>query len=216
MINALIEGVVMGITLAFLIGPSFISLIQTSIYRGFYAGIQFSVGVALSDATLIALSYLGALQFLGAEHNQLRFGIIGGVIVVGFGIVTFTRRHTISSSPPIPKGLQMKTDRFFSSRFFRYVSKGYFMNIFNPFLLIFWLGVMSLVSTKYGIPSKEILMFFTGTLSAVFLTDLFKCFLAQRIKKHLNIKVLTWINRIVGVVMVGFGLALIIRVVFFI
>jgi threonine/homoserine/homoserine lactone efflux protein len=216
MISALIEGLVMGVTLAFLVGPSFISLIQTSIHRGFYSGMQFAVGIALSDLTLIALSYIGALQFLGAEHNQLRMGIIGGIIVIGFGIVTFTRRHTISSSPQVTLEMQRKTDRFFSGRFFRYVSKGYFMNIFNPFLLIFWLGVMSLVSAKYGIPSREIWVFFTGTIAAVFTTDILKCFLSQRIKQRLNIRVLTWINRIVGLMMVLFGLVLILRVAFFI
>jgi threonine/homoserine/homoserine lactone efflux protein len=216
MVTALIEGLVMGVTLAFLIGPSFISMIQTSIHRGFYAGIQFAIGVVLSDITLIVLSYFGALQFLGAEQNQLRFGIVGGLIVVGFGVVTFTRRHKISSSPHMAVNMQRKTDRLFSGRFFRYMSKGYFMNIFNPFLLIFWLGVMSLVSAKYGIPSKEILVFFAGTVSAVFVTDILKCFLANRIKQRLNIKVLTWVNRIVGLLMVAFGLALIARVAFFI
>jgi threonine/homoserine/homoserine lactone efflux protein len=216
MITALIEGLVMGVTLAFLIGPSFISMIQTSIHRGLYAGIQFAVGVVFSDVALIALSYFGALQFLGAAHNQLRFGIIGGIIVVGFGVVTFTRRHKISSSSQMALEVQRKTGSFFSGRFFRYVSKGFFMNIFNPFLLLFWLGVMSLVTAKYGIPSREILVFFSGTVSAVFVTDIMKCFLANRIKQRLNIKVLTWINRIVGLLMVVFGLALIIRVVLFI
>lgn len=205
-----------GFTLAFLVGPSFISLVQTSIHRGFYSGMQFAVGIALSDVTLIALSYLGAIQFLGAEHNQVRIGIIGGIIVIGFGIVTFTRRHTISSSPHITMEMQRKTDRFFSGRFFRYVSKGYFMNIFNPFLLIFWLGVMGLVTGKYGIPSREIWIFFAGTIAAVFTTDILKCFLSHRIKQHLSIRVLTWINRIVGLAMVAFGVGLVIRVLFFI
>jgi threonine/homoserine/homoserine lactone efflux protein len=213
MIAALTEGILMGITLAFLVGPSFISLLQTSIHRGFYAGLQFAIGVSLSDMVLIALSYLGAVQILGAEDNQVRFGIVGGLIVVGFGLITFMRRHTIAA-PAAPE-LRLKTDRFFSGRLFRYVTKGFFMNIFNPFLLLFWLGVMSLVSTKYGIPSREIFVFFSGTIAAVFTTDLFKCFLANRIKKYLSIRLLTWINRIVGVALMGSGIGLIIRVVFF-
>lgn len=210
---SLIEGMIMGLTLAFLVGPSFVSLLQTSIHRGFYAGVQFALGVALSDLTLIVLSYFGALQFLGADKNQLRMGVIGGIIVIGFGIVTFTRRYHISS--PVNVELGPRTDRFFSGKLFKYVSKGYFMNIFNPFLLIFWLGVMSLVSSKYGLPSKEIFIFFAGTVSAVFVTDLLKCIVANRIKRRLTPGVLTLVNRIVGLVMVAFGIGLIIRVVFF-
>jgi threonine/homoserine/homoserine lactone efflux protein len=214
MITALIEGIAMGLTLAFLIGPSFVSLLQTSIHRGFYAGIQFAIGIVLSDLTLIALSYLGALQFLGADQNQLRMGIIGGLIVIGFGIVTFTRKHHIAS--PVKLEISIKTEGFFNSRLLKYVSKGYFMNIFNPFLLIFWLGVMSLVSSKYGIPSKEIFTFFAGTISTVFVTDMFKCVVANRIKKRLNFKVLTMLNHVVGIIMVAFGLSLIVRVLIFI
>ena len=214
MITALIEGIAMGLTLAFLIGPSFVSLLQTSIQRGYYAGIQFAIGIVLSDLTLIALSYFGALQFLGADQNQLRMGIIGGLIVIGFGIVTFTRKYHIAS--PLKLEIHIKTEGFFSSRLLKYISKGYFMNIFNPFLLVFWLGVMSLVSSKYGIPSKEIFIFFISTLSTVFVTDLLKCMIANRIKKRLNVKVLTLLNRIVGIVMVAFGISLIIRVLFFI
>jgi threonine/homoserine/homoserine lactone efflux protein len=213
MITALIEGIIMGVTLAFLVGPSFVSLLQTSINRGFYAGVQFAVGIALSDITLISLSYLGALQFLGAANNQLKMGIIGGIIVIGFGLVTFTRKHRISS--PYKIDITRKTEGFFNGRLLKYISKGYFMNIFNPFLLIFWLGVMGLVSSKYGIPSKEIFIFFIGTVSAVFLTDLLKCIVANKIKHYLNPKVLTMVNRIVGLCMVGFGILLIIRVLFF-
>ena len=203
----------MGITLAFLVGPSFVSLLQTSIHRGFYAGVQFAFGIVLSDITLIALSYFGALQFLGADQNQLHMGVIGGLIVIGFGVVTFTRRYHIAS--PVSVELGPKTDRFFSSRLFKYVSKGYFMNIFNPFLLIFWLGVMSLVSSKYGIPSREIILFFSGTIAAVFATDLIKCIIANRIKRRLTPKVLTLVNRVVGLLLVAFGIGLIIRVVYY-
>ncbi len=203
----------MGITLAFLVGPSFVSLLQTSINRGFYAGVQFAFGIVLSDITLIALSYFGALQFLGADHNQLRMGVIGGLIVIGFGVVTFTRRYHIAS--PVNVELGPKTERFFSGKLFKYVSKGYFMNIFNPFLLIFWLGVMSLISSKYGIPSREIILFFSGTIAAVFSTDLIKCIIANRIKRRLTPKLLTMINRVVGVLLVAFGIALIIRVLYY-
>lgn len=213
MITSLIEGIVMGLTLAFLIGPSFISLLQTSIHRGFYAGVQFAIGIVFSDITLIALSYLGALQFLGASQNQVKLGVVGGLIVIGFGVVTFTRRHHISS--PVNIDLGPRTDRFFSGKLFKYISKGYFMNIFNPFLLLFWLGVMSLVSSRYGIPSREVFVFFAGTVSSVFVTDLLKCIIANRIKQYLNTRVLTWLNRVVGVLMVVFGIALIARVVFF-
>ncbi len=208
MTGALIEGIIMGITLAFLIGPSFVSLLQTSIHRGYQAGLQFASGIVLSDLTLIALSYFGTLQLLNAEHNQMRLGIFGGLVVIGFGVVTFTRKHTLPGTVAIE--IKMRTGRFF-----KYLSKGFFMNIFNPFLLFFWLGVTGLASSKYGIRSNEMLVFFAGCIGAVFITDIFKVMVAHKIKKKLNIRVLTIINRVVGISLVIFGMGLILRVLMF-
>jgi amino acid exporter len=208
MTSALIEGIILGITLAFLIGPSFIALVQTSIHRGFYAGVQFAIGIALSDITLIALTYLGALQLVQSTQNQVTVGIIGGIILMGFGVYTFTRKQKITTQVPIEIKVQ-------TGKLFKYISKGYFLNIFNPFLLVFWIGVVGLASSKYGIHSREMIIFFAGAIGAVILTDIFKCFIAHRIKQYLNFKTLTLINRVVGICLVGFGIGLIIRVFYF-
>ena len=208
MLSALIEGIVLGITLAFLIGPGFVALIQTSLHRGLFAGWQFSVGVVMSDLFLIALSYFGAISFLGKAENQLGVGILGGVVLMVFGIVTFTRRHKINAP------IRLEVNQW-SNRFFKYVSKGFFMNIFNPFLLIFWMGVTGVATAKYGIPSREILVFYTGTLMAVFTTDILKVLGAHQIKRFLTPRLLSILNRVVGITLFVFGLALMARVVFF-
>lgn len=206
MLSTLFEGVVLGITLAFLVGPGFVALIQTSIHRGFIHGVQFAIGVVFSDFALIALSYLGALQLLNDADNQFSVGLVGGIILIVFGIVTTTRKST---SIPHSASIEVKVR---SSRFLKYFFKGFFMNIFNPFLLIFWMGMMGLVTSKHGIGSKEVIVFFIGALSTVFLTDLVKCFIAHKIKRFLNVKVLTWLNRIVGILLIVFGIVLIVRV----
>ena len=210
MINTFFEGIILGITLAFLVGPGFVALIQTSIHRGFIHGVQFSIGVVASDLALIALSYLGALQLFSDSENQFTVGIVGGIILMIFGVVTFMRKST---ALPHSAGIEVKVKT--GGRFMKYFFKGFFMNIFNPFLLIFWIGTMGIVTAKHGVNSKDVMIFFTGTLSAVFATDLVKCFVADKIKRFLNIKVLTWLNRIVGVLLFVFGIILIIRVLCF-
>ncbi len=205
MTSALIEGIFLGITLAFLIGPSFIALVQTSISKGFLAGAQFSLGIALSDMALISLSYLGALQLITSTEHQVVVGFIGGFILIGVGIYTFSRKQKIMPAMAINFKLE-------SGKFFRYLFKGFFLNIFNPFLLVFWIGIVGLTSSRYGIHSREMMIFFTGAIAAVFTTDLFKCFIAHRIKRYLNLRTLTLINRIVGISLMAFGIGLIIRV----
>lgn len=208
MSRVIAEGIILGITLALLVGPAFVSLIQTSVYRGFYAGVQFAAGISFSDITLIALSYVGLLQIYDSNQQYLVIGIIGGSIMISFGIITYKRKYSIPSNIHI--NLKVQTGRFF-----KYFFKGYLLNIFNPFLLIFWVGVMGLITTKYSIPSQEVNLFFASCVVAVFGTDLVKVLIARKIKTYLNIRVLTILNRIVGSMLVLFGLVLIIRVLFF-
>lgn len=208
MANPFIEGVVLGITLALLVGPSFIALVQTSINRGFYSGLQFAIGISLSDLTLIGLSYIGLLQIFDNAQQYLVLGIIGGCVMIGFGIITYNRKYTIPSNIPI--NLKVSTGRFF-----KHLSRGYFLNILNPFLFIFWVGVMGLAGAKYSIPSLEVHLFFSGCIMAVFTTDMIKVLISQQIKRYLTVRVLTLLNRIVGSLLVLFGLVLIVRVLFF-
>ncbi len=210
MIASLYEGVILGVTLAFLIGPAFIALVQTSIHRGLHSGLLFALGITLSDFTLIALSYLGAIQFLNDEGNQFVVGIIGGFILIGFGIVTFFKKYKVRAR----RGVEVKVS-VSGGGYISYILKGFFLNILNPFLLIFWLGVMSFVSAKYGVGTKEVVTFFTAALITVFLTDSLKCMIASKISRYLNITILTWVNKIVGIALIIFGVIMFVRVYIF-
>jgi threonine/homoserine/homoserine lactone efflux protein len=207
MIASLIEGIILGITLAFLIGPGFIALIQTSIHNGLKSGLLFAMGIALSDLALVSLSYMGAIQFLTNEANQFAVGVIGGIILIGFGVLTFFKRYKVSTK----RGIEVRVSVVGGGRF-RHILKGFFMNILNPFLLIFWLGVMSFVSAKYGVATKEVVMFFGAAIATVFLTDTVKCLIANQIRRFLNINYLTWVNRAVGLSLIVFGIVMFIRV----
>lgn len=199
-----IQGVLLGLTLAILVGPAFFTLIQTSIHRGFRSGVFLSIGIILSDLTLVALCYLGAIQIINQLHYQKYFGILAAVILVSFGVFTFTRKVVMQDDS---KGIEVKTPSITT-----YLIKGYFLNIANPFVILFWMGVMGYVSQQYGIDKKAVIYFFTATLLTVFSTDLLKSFIGGRIKSYLNPSVMVWVNRVVGLSLMLFGVILIIRV----
>jgi len=208
MVNIIFKGILLGITVAFIIGPVFFALIQTSIYRGLRAGIQLAFGVMLSDLTLIILSFFGVLQLLNDAENYLFVGTIGGVLLIIFGIVTFIRK---------PKLNETKIDTNFNSntKILKYVTKGYFLNILNPFLFIFWVTVMSMQGAVTDNDTFEIVLFFTAALITIFFTDVIKCLIAKWIKKFITIKLIVRLNKLVGLILMGFGLSLIYRVIFF-
>jgi threonine/homoserine/homoserine lactone efflux protein len=199
------EGVILGLTLSILAGPAFVTIVQTSIQKGFAAGAILVFGIFMSDLTILTLSYLGATQILSKESNHFFFGIIGGLVLIGFGIYTFTRKvlEEDRNNSVVLRATSVLT----------YIFKGYFLNVANPFLWIFWMGVTVGVTSGYKIDSRETFLFFGGLMATILTTDLLKCFVANKIKAFLRPVLLTWINRIVGISLVVFGVVLVLRVV---
>lgn len=206
-----LQGILFGLMVAITLGPAFFSLLQTSINKGFKAGVSMAIGISLSDLTLIFLSYMGISRLINNPDNQLIVGIIGGLVLAIFGLVTFTRKPGVHL--PNSKELQKPGSEGLSNPF-AFAVKGYFLNIANPFLIIFWMGIMSFVSTNYGMEFKTVAIFFSGTIITIFGTDLIKSFVGNRIKKYLKYSVLLWFNRIVGLILMGSAVVLISRVLF--
>ena len=95
-----------------------------------------------------------------------------------------------------------------------FVLKGFLLNILNPAVLFFWLGVVGLVSVKENYTQTDEAIFFGSTLLTVFSTDLLKNFIANRIKNFLKPNIMIWLNRIIGLVLIGFGVRMILSVLY--
>jgi threonine/homoserine/homoserine lactone efflux protein len=206
MITPIWEGLILGLTLAFLFGfgPALFALIQTSIHRGLWAGFQLAFGIFLSDVALVALCLLGALQIVNeTPENQLIFGIITGVILIAFGLVTFTRKVHISvenNGEPIRKPNPVT-----------YVLKGFFLNFTNPFVWLFWILWVATITANYKGEPRSVIALFSTTLLVILATDMLKCFGAYKIKQYVTPRFIQWINRVAGAGLVAFGLFLLIR-----
>lgn len=201
--NPLIEGMILGLTLAIMLGPALFTLIQTSIHRGLYRGTILAFGIFLSDVTLVWFCYLGAAQIFGDERNGLLFGIIGGIILIAFGIVTYLRKVQVASDEML--------DNIKKPGPVTYIFKGFFLNFANPFIWLFWMSVMVTVSASYGARSFDVKLFFAGSLLTVFSTDLLKVFVANQLKKYLKARYLIVLNHTVGILLVAFGIFLVVR-----
>ena len=201
-----LQGIILGLTLSALLGPALFTLLQTSIHRGLKSGIFLAFGIFLSDISVVYLSLLGALQLINQKNNYMFVGIIGGSILIGFGIYTFLHKIHIEDNN---KGIEIRVPGPLT-----YILKGFFLNIMNPFVWFFWISAMVGVSATLGGDKQAIMTFFVGTLMTVFGADVLKVYLAHRIKDHLNVNILVRVNHFVGILLIGFGLFLIVRVFF--
>jgi threonine/homoserine/homoserine lactone efflux protein len=204
--HPLLQGIILGLTLSALLGPAVFTLMQTSIHRGMKSGIFLAFGIFLSDVCVVYLALLGALQLINQKNNYMIAGIIGGSILIGFGIYTFLHKIHIDENN---KAVEVRVAGPLT-----YILKGYFLNIMNPFVWFFWISAMVGVSSSYGDDKHGIIIFFIGTLVTVFASDVLKVFIANRLKDRLKANLLVRVNHLVGILLIVFGLFLIVRAIF--
>jgi threonine/homoserine/homoserine lactone efflux protein len=209
MFSLFIQGIVLGLVVSITAGPAFITIVQTSLQRGFNMAFFTSLGVLLSDAALIAICYLGTSIIVDNPESKLYIGMIGGIILIAFGMWTFSRKPEIL----LRRSPKYKTPTKRPGPL-TYLFKGFFLNFLNPFILLFWFTAMSWVASRAEEGRLPIytVVFFSGTLVTIFSLDLLKSFVGNKISSYLRPRILLWINRIVGIVLVAFGVILIVRV----
>jgi len=201
MIRSLAEGLFLGLTVAIIIGPAMIALIQTSIKYGVWHGIYLALGIFSSDLTIVVGSFLGATQILGDPRSHLVMGIIGGVILLLFGIGTLIRRM-----PETERVEAIRELKFRRGGFFTYFFKGYLLNLANPSIWFFWITSVMAINSSYGGDSRKVAAFFGGTLIMVLMTDILKSVLANKIRSAFSPQVRVWINRIAGILFLVIGI----------
>lgn len=200
-LEALGNGVLHGLLLALLIGPVFFALIQTSIDKGFPSGAGMALGIAISDALYVIITSLGVNVLANSPNFQMWLGWAGGLIMLIFGLLSLFKKVQPKSDQPIEIKLPSKS-------LFRQFVKGFLLNGINPFVLLFWIGIASMVTLQYQYPQRQEVSFFAAILLTVFLLDIAKAYAANRLRKFLSPVFMTWMNRVVGIVLLLFSFQL--------
>lgn len=210
LLQAILEGLILGLTVCILIGPAFFALINISIKTGHRAGVAFATGIFISDFICASLSYIGALQLFSNPKNDLVVAVIGGTILIVFGIFNLFQKNPLEEK----KKEETKIDASANNpNNFLIALKGFVLNFLNPFVFVFWIGVVSLTSSKYYHYSYwYVIIVLSIALLTIYGTDILKSFAAVKITQWLKPNILTWINRIAGLILIGSGISLIIRV----
>ena len=196
--ESIVNGIISGIVLAFLIGPVFFTLIQTSIERGFKSGFFVAIGVSTSDAVYIALAYLGIYQIFDKGNFREYLAYCGGIVLLIFGIyyLFIKNKKLIDQNPdtmPVRSPLRL-------------ILKGFIINGLTPVVLLFWIGTVSIATTKFGYdtPGKAI-PYFAAIVATVFTTDIIKAKLADKLRLVITPKVIRTLNIVLGIAMIIFG-----------
>jgi len=204
--NEIKDAVLIGFFLAFMIGPVFFMLIQTSIIKGARAAIAFDLGVVLGDIVFILIAYYGSKSLLEQIKDDPRLFYIGGIILLIYGLITYldkSQKKTIVDESIVV--LPEKTN------YLRLFIKGFLLNFINVGVLGFWLGMIVVVGSNLEMNPSKIFNYFTVIIVSYLVTDIGKILLAKQLKKKLTPKVTYKVKRSMGVLLMIFGIALILK-----
>lgn len=200
MLEALLKGLTFGLLLSIAVGPILFTIIKQSLNNGHKGGLAFVFGVSASDIALVLVSNVFTELFESITAYKTQIGIGGAVFLVSMGIYfLFFKKVKVNE-----EGQQVFTirKRDYAKLFF----SGFFMNMLNPAVFIFWMTT----STAMIIHSiNERIVIFTTCLAWVLGTDILKVMLAGKIRRRLNPHNIHIINRINGIILIVFGVALI-------
>ncbi|MFC2113766.1 LysE family translocator [Bacteroidota bacterium] len=207
--ETLIEGLILGFTLSIMIGPVFFAHLQTSMYRGFWAGNFLLAGIVINDISMIFLSYLGTAQFLDTQKNMVVLGFLGGIILIIFGIISYRKKIRFKDMRPTTESLS-------TTSVIKYFAKGFLLNVANPFVWIFWIGVVTLFSSNYSDHEHYVnymFVFFGSVMGVYTVLNVLKGVLAFRVKRIIKPRSIMIMNKSVGILLMVFGIILILRVI---
>jgi len=201
MVDALLKGITLGLWLSISVGPILFSVIKQSLNNGHKGGMAFVLGISASDITLVFLSNVFSELVSQLIAHKMAIGIAGSIFLITAGVYFFFFKKIKVTEDGTLGSMKFKT-----SDYARLAASGFLMNILNPGIFVFWLTV-STTLVDHTIQQKIIM--FTVCLAFVLATDIAKVMLAGKIRKKLTPHNIHIISRINGLILIGFGIALI-------
>lgn len=196
-----------GFFMAFMIGPVFFMLIQTSILKGARAAIAFDFGVVLGDISFILIAYYGSRPLLEKIKDDPRLFFIGGLVLIIYGLITYldksNKKEALETSELVDVPIK--------NNYLKLFIKGYFLNFINIGVLAFWLGTVLVIGPTLDMNQNAIFSYFGVILLGYFATDIGKILLAKQLKSKMTPLVVYKVKKIMGILLIIFGFLLMLK-----
>jgi len=206
-IQAVIKGVGLGLLLVISVGPVIFTIIKQSINNGREGGFSFVAGVWISDFVWVVLSNLFSEFVTTLLDFKKPIGIAGSALLISMGVfyLFFKKVHVHPqdiSLPPLQRSDHAKI-----------ALQGFLVNTLNPGVMIFWLTSVTAIALLHT--TKERIIIFLTCLVVNMAADVGKVVLAGKLRSKLTLHNIRLINRISGFILICFGTALLVGVIFF-
>lgn len=195
----------MGIAVSAPLGPLGVLCIQRTINKGFFAGFVSGIGAAFADLIYASIAGFGIsiiADFLAVHQTVIR--AVGGIIVLIVGIMIF-------NSNPIKQVRRQKAQK--NTYISDFVSS-FFITITNPLTIVFFGAVFAGVGLNKPNSLEPIILTLVGVLLGALIWWMALSIVVNVFRNKIRLRNLWWINKITGVLVAIFGLAVFISIFF--
>ncbi|MGJ9382474.1 amino acid transporter [Salipaludibacillus neizhouensis] len=189
--------VLLGLSLAAPIGPVNAAQLDRGIKSGFFHAWLVGLGATVADGIYMILVFLGVVHLVEIPFVQTFLWLFGFFVLVytgiealsGAGKIALINSRTVSES---------HTKSFLS---------GFFMSLFNPLTILFWLGIFGsiLAKTITSFATEQVILYVGAIFLGIIIWDFTMAGFASTLRKFLTPRLLISISVLSGISLIGFG-----------
>ncbi len=197
MLELILSAAGLGIMLSLVfIGPIFFLLIETSFSRGPRHALALDLGVITADILCISAAYFASSDLVNLIDKHPGFYRITAFIIFIYAVymmVSRTKMHLPGE------------EKIISQNYYRTFLNGFFFNLLNIGVVLFWL--VTVISVRNGYPeTADFLLYMSLVVGTYLIIDFFKIMLAKQFHDKLTEKIANKVRRGVGFILVGFSI----------
>jgi threonine/homoserine/homoserine lactone efflux protein len=196
-------GMLMGILLAMPFGPVNLLGIQRAVERGFFGGMAAGLGIMLGDGLIALCAALGVNAISGAiRQYRTAIQIIGGLALLIAGGKLYLTRATVAT-----EGVAQKASLY---DYIWDIPQTFLLTVTNPAAVLGLIAIFGGVSSFVEVESYiDALLMVAAIMGGSFLYWFVVSQFIGTIRHRIDVVRLGQINRIAGLVLIGFGCVLI-------
>lgn len=196
--SVFITYIFLGLSLAAPIGPVNAAQIDRGIKNGFIHSWLVGLGATVADAFYMLLVFLGVVHLIQIPFVQSFLWLFGFFVLVYTGYESLVGVGQIS----------VVEDRKNEESLLKSFLSGFFMSLFNPLTILFWLGIFGSILAKtvtsYG--TTQVILYVGAIFLGLAIWDVTMASLSSGMRKLLTNRLLKIISILSGLSLIGFGI----------
>ncbi len=198
-LELVIKGLIVGILASAPMGPVGILTIQRTLNKGRLYGLVTGLGAAISDIIYAAISLLGmsfVMDFVENPRNMFWFKLVGGILLMFFGIYTYMSNPTGNLRPVNTNRGSLKHNCL----------TGFLVTFSNPLIILLFIALMArfefVVPEHHWEQGLGYLAIFGGALLWWFALT----YIINKIRNRVKVDTIRLINKGIGAIVTVAGL----------